>query len=62
MSNPIKGFMGTMLGVVLGGEAIRQVGNIGSGMSDGMKGATQSMIGVGVLGNTIGNMKGMFKW
>lgn len=46
----IKGFIGLLVGATLGGEAIRQVGNIGSGMSSGMKSATQSMIGIGILG------------
>jgi len=46
----VKGFMGLTVGAILGGEAIKAVGNVGSGMSSGMKSATQSMIGVGILG------------
>jgi hypothetical protein len=53
MKDQIKGFMGVTIGTILGGEAIRQVGNIGSGMSQGLKSATQSVIGVGVLGNAM---------
>ena len=54
----LKGMFGMSIGAALGGEAIRQVGNIGSGMSSGMKSATQSMIGIGILG-TGGKM---WKW
>ena len=47
----IKGFVGLTVGAVLGGQAIQAIGNIGSGMSSGMRGATQSMVGVGLLGH-----------
>jgi len=47
----IKGMFGVLVGTTLGGAAIRHIGNIGSGMSAGMIGATQSMVGVGVLGH-----------
>ena len=33
----LKDMLGTLVGVVIGGEAIHQVGAIGSGMSSGMK-------------------------
>lgn len=55
----IKGFFGLLIGSAIGGEAIRQVGNIGSGMSQGMKSATQSMIGIGILGT---GGKKLFRW
>ena len=51
MKNTIKGFVHTMAGLALGGEAIKQVGNLGSAMSGGMKSATQTLIGAGILTN-----------
>lgn len=61
---PIKGFVGTLVLTTIGGEAIRQVGNIGSGMSSGLKGATQSLIGIGVAGHTakLTGVTKVFKW
>ena len=58
---PIKGFIGMTVGTILGGEAMSAVGRIGSGMSAGMKGATQSLIGVGVLGHAAGTTKKIFR-
>lgn len=58
MKEQLKNMFGFTVGAILCGEAIRQVGNIGSGMSDGLKSATQSMIGVGILGSATK----MFKW
>lgn len=58
MKEQMKNMFGFMVGATIGGEAIKAVGNIGSGMSDGMKSATQSMIGVGILGSAAK----MFKW
>jgi len=48
---PIKGFIGLMVAAPIAGAAIGAVGNIGTGMSSGMKGATQSMIGLGLFSN-----------
>ncbi len=50
-SERVKGFISMTVGAVLGGHAIQAVGNIGHGMSAGMKSTTQSMIGIGVLGS-----------
>lgn len=52
----IKGFIGATVGAVLGSEAIKAVGN--SGLASGIKNATQSLIGIGVLKHTAD----MFKW
>ncbi len=62
MLKPIKGFLGILVGTTLGSTAIQAVGNIGSGMSSGLKSATQSFIGIGILGNAASNVRGFFKW
>lgn len=62
MIGQIKGLTGVLIGSTLGGEAIRAVGNIGSGLSDGMKGATQTIIGAGVLGHAANVTSKFFKF
>ena len=57
----IKGMFGTLIGVVLGGEAIRQVGSIGS-FPSGLKSATQVGIGLGVVSNAFKGTKSIFKF
>ena len=57
----IKGLFGTLVGVVIGGEAIRQVGNIG-GFPSGLKSATQVGIGLGVVSHAIKGSKSIFKF
>ncbi len=57
----IKNLFGTLIGVVIGGEAIRQVGKIG-GIPSGLKSVTQIGIGLGVLGNTLKSSKSIFKF
>lgn len=57
----IGGFIRTLVGVSIGGEAIRQVGNIGQ-IPKGIKSATQSFIGLGVLGNAAKNTKSIFRF
>lgn len=52
----VKRFIGTLLGVVIGGEAIKQVGNID--FPSGLKGPTQVFISLGVAANAA---KGIFK-
>lgn len=59
--SPIKGFVGVLVGATLGGEAIRQVGNVGS-MPSGIRSATQSFIGLGVMGHAASTAKKLFKW
>jgi len=58
----IKKMIGLMVGTTLGSHAIQQIGNIGSGMSAGMKGATQSLIGIGLVGKAASLSKKVFKW
>ena len=54
MKEQIKGFFGTMLGITLGGEAIRQAGSSSLGA---FRDATQTAIGAGILSNTFRNFK-----
>ncbi len=58
----IKGMIGLIPTVVLGGEAIGQVGSNLTGSLAGIGGATQTMIGVGIFGKAAELGKGMFKW
>ena len=53
----IKGFLNTLIGVTLGTEAIKQVGD----MPSGLKSVTQSAIGIGVFGVAAKNAKNIFK-
>jgi hypothetical protein len=48
---PIKGFVSVLAGTALGGAAIQQVSNIAA-LSGGIGSATQSLIGVGILGQS----------
>ena len=57
---PIKGFMGVLVGATIGGAAMQQVGN--SGMPSGIRSATQSLIGVGIMGHAASVSKKLFKW
>lgn len=57
----IKGFIGTIVGTVLGGEAIRQIGNV-SGFPKGLKSVAQVGIALGVLGNAARHTKTKFKF
>jgi len=61
MLKPVKGFLGVVVGTSLGSAAMEQVGSIGSGMSSGLKSATQSMVGIGILGNAVSVAKDLFK-
>jgi hypothetical protein len=45
----IKDMLKLTVGASLVGGVLHSIGNIGSGMSSGMKGATQSMVSVGFL-------------
>ena len=56
----IKGMFGTLIGVVIGGAAIRQVGSIGS-FPSGLKSVTQIGIGLGVASNAFKGTKSIFK-
>ncbi len=57
----LKGMLGTLVGVVIGGVAIRQVGGIGS-FPSGLKSATQVGIGLGVFSNAFKGSKSIFKF
>ena len=57
----IKGMVGVTVGAVLAGTAMRAVGGV-SAMSSGMRGATQSLIGVGLVGHAASLSKKVFKW
>lgn len=56
----ITDMVGITVGAVLGGEAMKQVGNIG-GLSHGIKNITQTGIGLGVAGMAMKPLKGFFK-
>ena len=57
----LKGLFGTFIGVVIGGEAIRQVGSIGS-FPSGLKAVTQTGIALGVASNAFKGTKSIFKF
>ena len=56
----LKGFIGTLTGVVLGGAVIKTIGS--AGLPSGIGKATQVFVGLGVLGNAAKNTKGIFKF
>ncbi len=56
----LKGLFGSLVGVVIGGAAIRQVGSIG-GIPSGLKSVTQIGIGLGVASNAFKGTKSIFK-
>jgi len=58
MTKIIKGFLSTFVGVVIGGEAIKQTG---ANLSGGIGKATQTFIGLGILANAAKNTKFKFK-
>ena len=58
----IKGFVGITIGAALIPAVMHGIGNIGSGMSTGMKGATQSLVGVGLVGHAASLSKKIIKW
>lgn len=49
----VKGFIGLTVLTPIAGMAMGAVGNLGV-MSAGMRGATQSLIGIGVVGHAAG--------
>jgi hypothetical protein len=54
--NPIKGFIGLTIGTSIGSAALTHLGN--SGMSNGIKNATGTLVSGGLLGYA----SKMFKW
>ena len=59
MLSPIKGFIGALVGVTLGGVVIGQVGATAA-IPAGIRSATQSFIGLGVLGTAAKGAKSLF--
>lgn len=59
MKDKIKGFIGVTVGAIMGGETMQQVGGA---MTGGIGSATQSMVGIGVLGHAASLSKKLFKW
>ena len=57
----IKGMLGTFIGVVIGGEAIKAVGGISS-FPSGLKSITQTGIALGVASNAFKGTKSIFKF
>ena len=57
----IKGMIGLTVGASLMPSVMHGIGAIGSGMSTGMNGATQTLVGVGFVGHAVNLGKGVFK-
>lgn len=57
----LKGLFGTLIGVTIGGEAIRQTGSI-AGFPSGLKSVTQIGISLGIAGSALKNGKNAFKF
>ena len=58
----IKGMIGLTVGSSLMPTVMHGIGDIGAGMSTGMKGATQSLVGIGFLGHAASLSKKIIKW
>jgi len=58
MLQQIKGFMGLTVGSIFAGEAMSNIGSAFTGSMRGIGNATQSLIGVGLLGHA----SSLFKW
>ena len=58
----ITGMIGVTVGASLVPAVMHGIGSIGSGMSAGMQGATQSLVGVGLVGHAASLSKKVFKW
>ena len=56
----IKGFVGMMVGGVIGSEVAKSIGN--SGLGAGFKEATQTLVSAGTLGFVAGKSLDMFRW
>lgn len=59
---PIKGMVGVLVGASLGGAAISALGAVGSGMSTGIRSASQSMVSLGVMSQAAKLIPNKFKW
>lgn len=58
----IKGMVGITIGASLMPSVMHGIGSIGSGMSVGMRGATQSLVGIGLVGHAASLSKKVVKW
>ncbi len=58
----IKGMIGLVVATPLAGTAIGGIGSNLTGALSGIGGATQSMVGVGLLGHAAGMSKSLFKF
>ena len=57
----VKGFLGTLVGVIVGGQIIKTIGSTSS-IPSGLRSTTQSLVGIGILGNTKKSSKNIFKF
>ena len=58
----LKNMFGLLVAIPLGGAAIGAIGSTMTGSLAGIGGATQSLVGVGILGKAASLSKGMFKF
>ena len=58
MKETLKGMFSLTVGSILAGETVQQIGNSMTGSLKGIGSATQSMVGVGLLGSATK----LFKW
>lgn len=58
----IKGFLEIGIGTLFGAGVMNMIGNAGSYLGEGIKGASQSLVGAGILANNYNAIKGMFKF
>ena len=58
----LKSAVGLIVAIPIGGAAIAGVGGALTGSLAGIGGATQSLIGVGLLGKAAETSKGLFKF
>ncbi len=58
----LKSAIGLIVAIPIGGAAISGVGSALTGGLAGIGGATQSLIGIGILGKAAETTKGLFKF
>ena len=58
----LKSAIGLIVAIPIGGAAISGLGSNLTGSLAGIGGATQSMVGVGLLSKAAETSKGLFKW
>lgn len=62
MASVLKGFIGLVVAAPLAGAAIAGIGGALTGGLAGIGGATQSLVGIGLLGKAAETTKGLFKF